>query len=77
MNSTKTLAKTVSESFLSRVPEIMTNNPDLSIEEAIQEAYDVDERFCYRFMFKYGNPTDQDRAVVRELSDRVYRKLNA
>lgn len=69
----------VNRSFLSRVPEIIAERPELSVEQAIKAAYDADEEFCIRMQLANdGERRGLDQGAeeaIRIMSDRVYRRL--
>lgn len=73
------IERIINQSFLARVPDILLANRELTIEQAIQLAYDEDEALWLRMSL--ANQHDRrglDRGaeeVIRIMSDTVYERL--
>lgn len=76
---TTDIEQLVNRSFLSRVPDIMTQQPELSVEAAIKAAYDADEAFCIRMQLANESERrglDQGaEEAIRVMSEQVYQRL--
>lgn len=73
------IEQVVNRSFLSRVPEIMAAQPELTIEQAIKVALDTDEAFCIRMQLandreRHGLDKGAEEAI-RIMAERVYQRL--
>lgn len=79
MRRTNNIEQLVNRSFLSRVPAIMAANPEIPINEAIKQAFDEDETFCYRMMLaneseRHGLDRGAEEAI-KLMSKQVYERL--
>lgn len=76
------IANTVKNSFLNRVPDLMAADPELSLEDAIKKAYEIEETFCIKLQVaadKVGNSRRHDPycEAIDMLSEQVYQKLRS
>lgn len=78
-----TIEETISHSFLARVPGIMEQAPEMTIDQAIQAAYDREELFLIelwdaaRNSDGVGRAAEASREAIRIMSNSVYRRLRS
>lgn len=60
-------------SFLARVPAIMLANPSIAVEDAIQQAYNDEEKLCTDIIAACQNTgSSRGQSAITMMAERIY-----